>query len=315
MTITLVFTLALTFSFADSAPAAPDAALPEELSSLQELWGDEEKLIDGVRQFDLVQQALADWDADQLAPQYAQAGDLELAKQKQQEARHRLEVIQRAYEEVLKRYPDNARARIYLGELLYDRYGKHDEGLRLWQEAAKLDPKQPEVWNDLAIHYSHVGELDKALDYYDKALALDPNNADFLYNIVQVYLTYWPDVERHYKWSRAQLFRKAMEYSKKAIELRPDNYPMLQNYAENYFVGGENMKLPVNWEDAAAAWQKVRESAREKDETFNAYMWEARAWLRANRKDQAAKCLEEALKLYPKSQVAQRLLAEVKPGA
>jgi len=223
-------------------------------------------------------------------------------------------VIRRAYEEVLKRYPQNARARVYLGELLYDFEGKHTEAVRLWTEALELDPKLGEALNNLAIHYSHAGEVDKSLECFDKALALDPDNAEYLFNVTQIYLIHWPQVQAHYGWSKEKVYEKAMEHSQKAAALRPDDYPLLADYAENFF-SGELMKLPVDWERAAAAWQKARERARNKGELFNAWLNEARTWLRASEPGKAAVCLDEALKLYPDSQSAKALMAQARPGA
>ena len=45
------------------------------------------------------------------------------------------------------------------------------------ERAAQLDPSYAPAFNNLAIAYEHEGQLDKARSAYEKALALDPNNA------------------------------------------------------------------------------------------------------------------------------------------
>ena len=312
MSTTILISLAWFVSAVDAPAAPPPDALPEELSSLSQLWGDEEKLIQGVRQFDLIQQALADWDK-KLATEHRMAGDVELAQEKRAQAKHRLDVIRTAYEEVLKRYPKDGRARVYLGELYYDRFGDTARGVNLWEEALSLDPKLHEAMNDLAIHYSHVGEVDKSLECFDRALKLAPDNADYLFNVTQIYLIHWPDVQKHYGWTKEQTYRKAMVYSQHAAELRPDDYPLLADYALNFF-RGEQMGIPVTWGDAAAAWQKAREYVRNKDELFYTWLNEGRVWIRAGQKPKAVACIQEALKLFPDSKVAQNLLSENKSG-
>jgi Tfp pilus assembly protein PilF len=56
------------------------------------------------------------------------------------------------------------------------------EAIYRWEKAIELDPKYAEAYNDLAIGYEHEGQLDKARGAYDKALALEPNNAQIRQN-------------------------------------------------------------------------------------------------------------------------------------
>ena len=51
------------------------------------------------------------------------------------------------------------------------------EAIYRWEKAVDLDPTYAAAFNDLAIAYEHEGQLDKARKAYEKALALDPNNA------------------------------------------------------------------------------------------------------------------------------------------
>jgi Tfp pilus assembly protein PilF len=56
------------------------------------------------------------------------------------------------------------------------------EAIYRWEKAVELDPKYAAAFNDLAIAYEHEGQLDKARKAYEKALALDPNNANIRQN-------------------------------------------------------------------------------------------------------------------------------------
>ena len=51
------------------------------------------------------------------------------------------------------------------------------EAIYRWERAIQIDPTYAQALNNLAIAYEHEGDLDKARQNYEKALALEPNNA------------------------------------------------------------------------------------------------------------------------------------------
>jgi type IV pilus assembly protein PilF len=54
--------------------------------------------------------------------------------------------------------------------------GLWKEAIYRWERAAQIDPTYAAAFNNLAVAYEHEGQLAKARDAYEKALALDPNN-------------------------------------------------------------------------------------------------------------------------------------------
>src|SRR6187397_1924244 len=56
------------------------------------------------------------------------------------------------------------------------------EAIYRWEKAVELDPTYAQAYNDLAIAYEHEGQLDKARKAYEKALGLEPNNAEIKQN-------------------------------------------------------------------------------------------------------------------------------------
>src|SRR6476619_5418453 len=56
------------------------------------------------------------------------------------------------------------------------------EAIYRWERAVQIDPKYAEALNDLAIAYEHEGDLDKARMAYEKALDLQPDNAQIKQN-------------------------------------------------------------------------------------------------------------------------------------
>jgi Tfp pilus assembly protein PilF len=51
------------------------------------------------------------------------------------------------------------------------------EAVYRWERATQIDPSYAAAFNNLAIAYEHEGQADKARAAYEKATALDPENA------------------------------------------------------------------------------------------------------------------------------------------
>lgn len=56
------------------------------------------------------------------------------------------------------------------------------EAIYRWERAVEIDPTYAAAYNDLAVGYEHEGQLEKARQAYEKALALDPHNAQIRQN-------------------------------------------------------------------------------------------------------------------------------------
>jgi Tfp pilus assembly protein PilF len=56
------------------------------------------------------------------------------------------------------------------------------EAIYRWERAIQIDPTYAAAFNNLAIAYEHEGQLTKARKAYEKALALDPENANIRQN-------------------------------------------------------------------------------------------------------------------------------------
>jgi tetratricopeptide (TPR) repeat protein len=283
--------------------------LPPELDHLKALVVQENQLVDAARDFDKAQTRLGEGELEE-AQELAKSGHVDEAKEKKEQALRRFRQIRTAYEFVLHHYPKNARAKTYHGEVLYDRFGDMETAVKDWVEAATLDPKLSSPYNDLGIHYCHFGEYTKGLQYYDKALELDPDNPDYLYNIVQTYLTNFPEVQSYRKWDKKKVYRQAMKLSKKAAKLAPNDFDLVRDYAMNFFAA-ENFGVKADWKDAAEAWQRALPLARNDAERLNAWLNEARVWKQAKDPAKARSCIEEVLKIQPNNAVVKRLLSEL----
>jgi type IV pilus assembly protein PilF len=56
------------------------------------------------------------------------------------------------------------------------------EAIYRWEKAVELDPTYAAAFNDLAVAYEHEGQLEKARQAYERALALEPNNTQVRQN-------------------------------------------------------------------------------------------------------------------------------------
>jgi type IV pilus assembly protein PilF len=55
--------------------------------------------------------------------------------------------------------------------------GLWKEAIYRWERATQLDPTYAAAFNNLAVAYEHEGQLQKAREAYEKALAIEPENA------------------------------------------------------------------------------------------------------------------------------------------
>jgi len=56
------------------------------------------------------------------------------------------------------------------------------EAIYRWERAVEIDPTYGAALNNLAVAYEHEGQLEKARQTYEKALAVEPNNVQIRQN-------------------------------------------------------------------------------------------------------------------------------------
>jgi tetratricopeptide (TPR) repeat protein len=61
-----------------------------------------------------------------------------------------------------------------LGGLLYEKLRRPSEGIRCLEQGLKMDPHNKLAWSNLATMAGRLGRHHQALEYADRALALDP---------------------------------------------------------------------------------------------------------------------------------------------
>lgn len=99
---------------------------------------------------------------------------------------NRLEAIL-ALECAQKLDPTDAKAPYYLGNLWYDKR-QYTEAIACWEKSVGLDDKFPTVLRNLSLAYFNKSEQpQRALDYLEKAFALDTTDARILMELDQLY--------------------------------------------------------------------------------------------------------------------------------
>ncbi len=280
--------------------------LPQELQHLQPLLENEAQLTEAIRAFDKAQTDLAK--AEIKAAE--EAKEAAVAQSKMAAAKGRFDLVRKAYEIGLGRFPNSARLHNYLGELLYDFLDEQNAAVKEWETALSLDANHGNAHNNLGLHFFHNGDYRMGLHHMDEALRIDAKNPDYLYNMAQLYLVHWPQIQDLRGWSAKKVYRKAMDYSRLAAKYQPNDYDLVVDYAVNFFAG-ERCEVKVSWKKAAKAWEAARAQARNDTERFYTWLNEARVWLRAGNKEKAAQCLRPALAIHPESTVAQGLLKNI----
>ena len=99
---------------------------------------------------------------------------------------NRLEAVV-ALEKAKKQNPTGAKAPYYLGCLYYDKR-QYDLAIENWELSAKLNPRFPTVWRNLALaRFNKENKLEEAVAYMEKAFHLDETDARVLMELDQLY--------------------------------------------------------------------------------------------------------------------------------
>ena len=179
--------------------------------------------------------------------------------------------VRKGYEAFLQKHPKHARAQLAYGSFLND-IGEEEAAYKHWEKAREADPKNPAVWNNLANWHGHNGPVKKAFEYYEKAIALNPNESLYYYNLATTVYMFRNDATNYFSLDREKVFAKAMALYGQALELDPENFILATDIAQSYYnflpvkTGDEEadrQRVQKHWQDALAAWEKALKLARD----------------------------------------------------
>ena len=197
----------------------------------------------------------------------------------------RLDPVKADYEKFLQHHPDYARARLAYGSFL-NQSGDSEGALAQWEKAGQLAPDNPAVWNNLANYYEEHN-VKKALEYYSKAISLDPGQSVYYHNLAVCVYLFRDDAEEYWKISEQETFDTVLKLYRKAMTLDPDNFILASDYAECFYG-----IRPLRLEEGLAAWKQCLTIAHDDVERQGVWLHLARIQLALNHFDESQRALD-----------------------
>lgn len=215
---------------------------------------------------DAAQAEVEKWKRESAEKQNKDQADAEL----EERIKARLEPIQKAYRDFLKRHPDHAGAHLAYGCFLNER--QDETGARQeWERALELDPNNAAIYNNLGGSYSEGGPAKKAFDYFNKAIELQPTEAAYYHNFGTTLYVLRKSGMNYYQVDEQGVFGKIIGLYSNAVRLDPQNFSFAVDLAQTYY----SLKpLPV--ETALASWTNALHTARAETEREETYVHLAR---------------------------------------
>jgi tetratricopeptide (TPR) repeat protein len=162
----------------------------------------------------------------------------------------RIEPVRKRYREFLAAHPTNATAHLAFGSFL-NSYGDEPAAIESWEQARRLDPRNPAAWNNLANAYAHSGPVEKSFPMFEEAIRLNPVEPVYLHNYGTLVFMFRRDATNHFKCDEQEVFQKAFGLYQKAIALDPNNFQLAADVAQTYY--GWRLPRSTNAVDTARA--------------------------------------------------------------
>lgn len=199
----------------------------------------------------------------------------------------RMQKLEKAYRGFLEKYPDHVDAHIAFGSLLSDQ-NRMEEAREQWQIAAGLAPDNPVPWNNLATYHGHNGPVKKAFEYYEKAIALRPDESLYYHNFGTTVYLFRKDAMEYFGIDEQAVFDKAFDLYRRAMELDPKDFPLASDVAQSYYI-----PKPFRMKAAVAAWKHALSIAENEKQRQGVYLHLARCLMLGGEFDAARNWLEK----------------------
>ncbi len=204
-----------------------------------------------------------------------------------EQAKQKLELeIASSKEEIIRRFQDylaknpesvgdvlnqkNISARLALGEFFAD-LGDHESALVHFERVRALDPQNSDAWNNIANIYGHDGDVQKAFEYYEKAIELNTTEPIYVANFATTVFLFRKDAREYFKEDEQAVFDRALRLYSKVTELLPEDFEAAAAYASSFI-----QIKPYRFEAAKAAWLKAQSVASTREELGKTYLELAR---------------------------------------
>mgnify|MGYP006282855837 CR=1 FL=1 len=181
----------------------------------------------------------------------------------------------KALKEGFEKYPGNKQMIGRLINYFLLEAKEPQKAIEYLDAAEKEDPDNAEYYRAEATAYDNMGENEKAIKNYKKALELDPDMFMALYNMGVLYYNQAVDIEGEanttkdeakYKElkekARAKL-KEALPYLEKALEVQPENASLVSTLSTVYY------RLRVEDEKYMEKYEKMQEKLQQLNDAKN----------------------------------------------
>jgi len=190
--------------------------------------------------------------------------------------------LERVYQDLAARFPEDAAIRNAYAEFLWSS-DERVRALEQWQLAARLDPNDATVLTHLGGAFIASGELRKGVGYYARAVSAAPGNARFRFNLANATFLFRHELIEPALPSADTVAKQALFHFSEAARLDPLNPDFARAYAETFYSVSE-----PDWQAALEAWQHFAEISPQKDFGFANL---ARIYLKLGDKGNARLCV------------------------
>lgn len=224
----------------------------------------------------------------------------------------------------------------------YEVIGQLSTAINLLEQRVKEKPRAAD-YNTLGIHYYNRGEVDRSIDAFKKAVALEPFHKASKHNLHQLFrektlnalkakdfetakqmcdriIQLNPMDSTTYMlmgegYARAGIYKTAIDYYQKALKLNPVSRLTKRGLAQSYNNYGVTLRNSKKWDDAIAAYHKALEIQPAfhiaRTNLSDAFWQKANTLRNTGQLDEAIKAYLELQKLQPKDTQISSLLGEL----
>lgn len=90
--------------------------------------------------------------------------------------------IEAQYKDVIAKDPKNYEAIVGLGHLYFDT-GQPEKAIEMYQKALEINPNDANVRTDMGTMYRNLGNFDEAIEEFRKSASIDPKHEQSRYNL------------------------------------------------------------------------------------------------------------------------------------
>ena len=192
--------------------------------------------------------------------------------------------LDESYTALIAQNPRDVAVRNARAEFLWD-IGDHTRSVAEWQEAEKIDPKNPVILSHLGSGLLTLGDARKSAGYYMRAVESAPQDPTAHFALANVWFLFRHELLDAAHPDAESLLTGALAHFAEASRLAPENAEYARAYAETFY----SVPKP-DWAAALDAWQTVQRLNPQPD---FALLNQARIHLKMSHPDAAKRCLDQ----------------------